>query len=465
MADSTVIRELVTLLGFDIDDKKLTEFEKRIDRIKKNLKRAAIAFGIVIGALTAMIVKTTRLGDNLVKTSRRLGFSIEQLQAYRFAFDQAGVSAQTFDMAIQRFGRRAAEAAKGQGEAVKALHELGVQLTDNQGNLRSLDDLLMESLDALSRRSDEIDRNRLAMKLFDSEGVRLVQGISEGNKELKENMALFKDLGAVMDKETAEAAEQLTNEWGKLMAAINGVIIVIAQQLMPIVTDIIKVTTEWIKGNKTLAAVLVAITLALIALTGVGFGAIGMISLLNLKLIGLNITVGALLVKILAIPAAIVAIIALIGLIAQDIETFVIGKGDSITGLLWDSLKRLGSSIGSTVWSWLMDAKTWLFSLPGEFVAMLKAELMTFIEQLPDPIRYVLGVEDPADAVRSGAVPLPIPFLPPDFGQGGGTNTTTNDIRIEINAAPGQSETAIANEVSQQLSRNILAGGMIGLGK
>jgi hypothetical protein len=92
----------------------------------------------------------------------KIGVGVEALQELRFAAKASGVEQQTLDMALQRFTRRAAEAAQGTGEAKDALAQMGIALRDQSGNLR--------------RSEDPAERVPLAFKLFDSEGVALVAG-------------------------------------------------------------------------------------------------------------------------------------------------------------------------------------------------------------------------------------------------------------------------------------------------
>jgi hypothetical protein len=58
---------------------------------------------------------------------------VEALQELRFAAKASGVEQQTLDMALQRFTRRAAEAAQGTGEAKDALAQMGIALRDQSG--------------------------------------------------------------------------------------------------------------------------------------------------------------------------------------------------------------------------------------------------------------------------------------------------------------------------------------------
>jgi hypothetical protein len=65
-------------------------------------------------------------------------------------------------MALQRFTRRAAEAAQGTGEAKDALAKMGIARRDQSGNLRRSEDLLGDVADAFARIEDPAERVRLA---------------------------------------------------------------------------------------------------------------------------------------------------------------------------------------------------------------------------------------------------------------------------------------------------------------
>jgi hypothetical protein len=80
--------------------------------------------------------------DAIGKTADKIGVGVEALQELRFAAKASGVEQQTLDMALQRFTRRAAEAAQGTGEAKDALAQMGIALRDQSGNLRRSEDLL-----------------------------------------------------------------------------------------------------------------------------------------------------------------------------------------------------------------------------------------------------------------------------------------------------------------------------------
>jgi hypothetical protein len=135
----------------------------------------ALAGVATVGGLTALVDRSISAANAIGKSADTIGIGVEALQELRFAAKASGVAQQTLDMALQRFTRRAAEAAQGTGEAKNALAQLGISLRDQTGNLRGGEDLLGDVADAFARIEDPAERVRLAFKLFDSEGVALVK--------------------------------------------------------------------------------------------------------------------------------------------------------------------------------------------------------------------------------------------------------------------------------------------------
>jgi hypothetical protein len=140
------------------------------------------------------------------------------LQELRFAAKASGVEQQTLDMALQRFTRRGAQ---GTGEAKDALASMGIALRDQSGNLRRSEDLLGDVADAFTRIEDPAERVRLAFKLFDSEGVALVNLLRGGSGALEEMRERARDLGIVLDEALVRDAERARTELDTLSQVIS----------------------------------------------------------------------------------------------------------------------------------------------------------------------------------------------------------------------------------------------------
>ena len=144
--------------------------------------RTALVVRQVLAGFGLLVKSSLSATDSLAKTASKIGTTTEALSALRYAADITGVATTTMDMALQRFTRRTAEAAKGTGEAKGAIRELGINAQEL--NRMPLDQRMLVLADAFSGVKSESDRLRLAFKLFDSEGAALVNTLSLGREGL-----------------------------------------------------------------------------------------------------------------------------------------------------------------------------------------------------------------------------------------------------------------------------------------
>lgn len=181
--------------------------------MRENAAQAAkyvTAAAAAMGTLAAATIRTQgQVIDQLAKTSDKLGVNIEELQALRYAAELTGVSQQTLDMALQRMTRRLAEAAQGTGEAKDALKELGLD-AQALANM-SPDEQFRAIADAMEGVTNQGDRVRLAMRLFDSEGVALVNTLAGGSKQLDEFSQQLDSMGGKLSRVDAAKVEQMND--------------------------------------------------------------------------------------------------------------------------------------------------------------------------------------------------------------------------------------------------------------
>ena len=247
-----------------------------------------------------------READSIGKVSKKLGISASALQEYRYAAKIAGVETRTFDMATQRFTRRVGEAVKGTGEAKEALKTLGIQLTDNTGVTRKTEELMLDVADALKGVTDPAERLRLAFKLFDSEGVAMINMMTDGADGLKNMRAEAQRLGIVMSGKTIKSAEDATDQFTALadvfkvnMATGFIAVLDVASPLITILANLFSEGETWaviIGGLATvltakLVPALIAVAIAAPWLTAIGISVTaigaGVVNLQN-KISGLN---------------------------------------------------------------------------------------------------------------------------------------------------------------------------------
>ena len=205
--------------------------------------KSALAMGAAFTvAFTAITVKTMSSIDALGKMSSKIGTTAGSLSKLQFAAEQTGVSAETMGMAMQRFTRRAAEAARGTGEAKGALKELNL----NAAELIKMP--LEDQVLALSKSFENVetsaDKVRLAMKLFDSEGVALVNTLGAGSDGLQ---AMFSDaeaLGLVLSEDAVNGVEAANDSMNRLRKLFVGFSRQATAAFAPAIDEIAKSLTE-----------------------------------------------------------------------------------------------------------------------------------------------------------------------------------------------------------------------------
>lgn len=197
---------------------------------------AALLPALTAGAALAKARQTVATLDEIGKTADRIGLTTDALQELRAAAESAGIGSNTLDMSMQRFGRRIAEARMGTGEAKAVLKELGVELTTAGGAAVPLEDVLGQVADKMSTVAGQTDRNRIAMKLFDTEGVAMVNLLREGSKGMAQMRANAQALGIVVDESLirqAEGAQTQLDLMGRVIRAqLNTALIELAPLLV-----------------------------------------------------------------------------------------------------------------------------------------------------------------------------------------------------------------------------------------
>ena len=170
-----------------------------------SMRTALVAAGAVAG-MGFLIRQSLNATDSLAKTANRIGTTTAELSKLQYAGEIAGMSIEQTNMALQRFSRRTAEAARGTGEAQGALRELGLDaVTLSQMPLSQAMLDLSDSMSAVENRTQLL---RIAVKLFDTEGAGMVNRLNQGGEALARMYREATNLGIVMSQNVAVNVER-----------------------------------------------------------------------------------------------------------------------------------------------------------------------------------------------------------------------------------------------------------------
>lgn len=195
---------------------------------------AVVAGVAAIGtAAYKMATSTAEQADYIDKLSERTGINREELQRWKHAADQSGVSVDSFKNGIKKMSDVVDDANNGSKTATTALDRLGLSLDDL--NKMSTEEKFNTITAALADMEDGAERNALGNDLLGksyTEMLPLLNAGSDGMAALKKEAD---DLGLVMSEDTVKAGVKLGDTIANVKDAFGGLMNRIGAAAIPII--------------------------------------------------------------------------------------------------------------------------------------------------------------------------------------------------------------------------------------
>ena len=295
----------------------------------KGLSTAAAG---LLASLVGMGYAAVTGADDLNTLSKQTGFSTDEIQKMQYAADLIDVSFEDIAGALKKFKSKV-------DPSNESLKQLGVSVTDADGNLRDASDVFMDAIQALSGIENETERDQLAMELFGRSADSLAGIIDDGGAALEEYGQQAEDLGLIMGEDTLNSLNETNDTIDTMKAQIKGIMAVIGAQVVPVLAPIIEQLGTWITGIAEKISTLNPETMKIILIIVAAVAALS-------PLLGLLASV-ATAISFLASPIGI-AIVVIAALVAAGIALY---KN-------WDKIKAKATEIADkvkTAWETLKD--------------------------------------------------------------------------------------------------------------
>lgn len=215
------------------------------------------AFGaakdVIVGTASGLydfVASAANNADRLGKFSRLLGMSAVELQQIRSAGQDAGLSIEGVDAAMQKFSINTGKAAAGEKAQLDVFNALGVATKNADGSIRSQMDLLLDVSDAYSKLTNAQDKNRISQELFGRSGVQMSGLLEGGSESLRKQFEAFNARGGGISNEMAQNGENFAHSIQFAGEALNSIKNGIVAGMIPAVTAVADKITNFVVDNR-----------------------------------------------------------------------------------------------------------------------------------------------------------------------------------------------------------------------
>ncbi|MGA4493791.1 phage tail tape measure protein [Vreelandella venusta] len=237
---------------------------------------------ILSGTASRANVNLEMLGETMkyLGGSEDLDLTMEQAAAMAGLMGNIGIQGSMAGTAMRAMANRLTDPAKAGRDAME---QLGLQVSDANGNMRDMPDILRDINNA-TRDLGNVERRALLSKIFGAEAgsgmTELVNGMADGDLDelinaLQTNTGENAEMARVMADNLGGDLKSLRSAWEEVGISITDTNDGPLRELVQTITAITRGVGEWIKANPELAGTIAKVAAGMIALATVG-GAVTM---------------------------------------------------------------------------------------------------------------------------------------------------------------------------------------------
>ena len=224
-----------------------------LSKVFKAVGAAAVAVTAALGATAKALwdgVKATAsMGDEIDKESQKLQISTDLYQKLGYAAEMSGTDIEVMKKGVMNITNALANMSNGVENADSKFSAIGVTLTDTNGNLKSTEDVLLESIEALASMEDETARNAAANDIFGKSYSELLPLLNEGADGIKGLMQEAEDYGMVMGEDAVKASADFDDALRRLEGTFTGLKNGAMGEFLPSLTSIVDGISMLMSGN------------------------------------------------------------------------------------------------------------------------------------------------------------------------------------------------------------------------
>lgn len=229
VAGSAIVDFIANTARFNADVKKAaanlqsetTQMRRSMQTMQASVEslnsKAALARDLFVGSeITRVAGAALDYASSLGEVSQQLGITAEDLQIYRYAATQVGLSQEELDGGLSKLTRTLGDAQLGGKQSAAVFSALGVSIRDASGNFRTTSQIMPELIAAISSISDPARRAAIEVELFGRSGQKLDTLLAGGTAAMANMRKEAQASGMVLSDDLVQSADAAADSVAKL---------------------------------------------------------------------------------------------------------------------------------------------------------------------------------------------------------------------------------------------------------
>jgi len=196
---------------------------------------ATVAVAAMATAVAVLAKQSFDFADAIGKVATRTGLATSTVQAFQIAAIESGSTFEIANKSLEKFTRSVGDAQRGLKTQADIFRDLGVSITDANGDTKDMDTLLREVADGMSKLGSQSEKATAAANLFGRAGIQIVDVLDNGADAFDAYIQKAQAYGLILDEEGIRKSEKFNDTLALINRQFKVIKAVIAIAFLPIV--------------------------------------------------------------------------------------------------------------------------------------------------------------------------------------------------------------------------------------
>lgn len=222
--------------------------------------KKAAAFGsacvgaatVAVGAVTKLVTSTSETADTIDKMSQKIGISTEAYQEWDYIMGQNGMSVDSLQSGMKSLNKLMESAAEGNAAAIETFDALGISITDENGAMKSQEQMLKEVINGLAGMEEGAERSNLAQQLLGKSASEMAPMLNQGAEAIDQLRDRSHELGLIMSEEAVSAGVKMGDTIDDIKRSVSAMGTELGSAAMPLIQDLLNMIVEYLPMIRSL---------------------------------------------------------------------------------------------------------------------------------------------------------------------------------------------------------------------